>query len=119
MKSSFSISGRPARQGAQVCRPSVLSSTIPAPGAQAVRCYASNIPPPYVFPPPKKISSTKLVLKADQHEAAFQTAMGAWQLHFSQQCLYTLILLGVPDIIGSQTLSVKEVGGWVMPAILW
>ena len=60
-------------------------------------------------PPPLKPAAEKAILTPKEMEAAIPAVFALSRAHFTAQCLYTVVVLGVPDVIGSGTLSVAEI----------
>ena len=60
-------------------------------------------------PSPLKPAAEKALLTPKEMETAIPALMALSQAHFTSQCLYTVVVLGVPDVIGSGTLSVAEI----------
>ena len=59
--------------------------------------------------PPIKPAGEKALLSAEELEAALPAVLGLGSAHFFSQCLYTVVTLGVPDVIGAGTLSFQEI----------
>ena len=62
-------------------------------------------------PPPIKLASEKALLSGEELEAAIPAVLSLGSAHFFSQCLYTVVSLGVPDVIGAGTLSFREIVG--------
>ena len=60
-------------------------------------------------PSPLKPAAEKALLTPTEMETAIPALMALSRAHFTSQCLYTVVVLGVPDVIGSGTLSVSEI----------
>ena len=60
-------------------------------------------------PPPVKPATEKALLTPEEMKAAIPAIFGLGRAHFTSQCLYTVVALGVPDVIGKKTLSVAEI----------
>ena len=66
-------------------------------------------PKTVVCPPPLKPATEKALLTPEELEAAIPAVLDLGRAHFTSQCLYTVVALGVPDVIGAGTLSVAEI----------
>jgi len=60
-------------------------------------------------PPPLKPAAEKGLLTPEELEAAIPAVLDLGRAHFTSQCLYTVVALGVPDVIGTRTLSIAEI----------
>ena len=60
-------------------------------------------------PSPLKPAAEKALLTPEELEAAIPAVLDLGRAHFTSQCLYTVVVLGVPDVIGAGTLSVAEI----------
>jgi len=60
-------------------------------------------------PPPLKPAAEKALLTPEELETAIPAVLHLARAHFTSQCLYTVVVLGVPDVIGARTLSVAEI----------
>eukprot|EP00438_Fugacium_kawagutii_P036827 Skav228627 [mRNA] locus=scaffold2037:537361:538500:+ [translate_table: standard] len=56
-------------------------------------------------------AAKKKVLKPEEIHTAASSLFSQGQAHFVGQCLYSITTLGVADVIGDETLSVKEICG--------
>ena len=70
---------------------------------------SSNFDRPPHPDPPIRPAVEKALLRGEELEAALPAALGLASEHFFSQCLYTVVSLGVPDVIGAGTLSFREI----------
>uniref|UniRef100_A0A7S2E897 O-methyltransferase C-terminal domain-containing protein n=1 Tax=Trieres chinensis TaxID=1514140 RepID=A0A7S2E897_TRICV len=61
------------------------------------------------LPTPSRPSSQKAVLPADQIGPAKERMFSLLHSHFVANCLYTVVNLGVPDVLGGETLTVRQI----------
>lgn len=59
--------------------------------------------------PTRMAGSNPLVLKPEQIEPAIPAVLGIGQAHFVSQALYSVVKLGVPDIIGADALTAEAI----------
>ena len=60
-------------------------------------------------PKPLKSAAEKALLTPEELEAAIPAVLDLGRAHFTSQCLYTVVALGVPDVIGAGALSVAKI----------
>ena len=75
----------------------------------ALACIMASSNQTVTCPPPLKPAAEKAILTPKEMEAAIPAVFALSRAHFTSQCLYTVVVLGVPDVIGSRTLSVAEI----------
>jgi len=62
-------------------------------------------------------TSNPKVLSPEQIPGAIPAILGIGQAHFTSQCIYSIVKLGVPDIIGDGKLSVQQIGAQLPEAV--
>mmetsp|Transcript_14564 Transcript_14564/g.42674 ORF Transcript_14564/g.42674 Transcript_14564/m.42674 type:complete len:226 (-) Transcript_14564:811-1488(-) len=63
------------------------------------------------LPPPAVPSSRKAILPPGEIGPARKLIFALLHEHLAAQCLYTVVNLGVPDVLGDETLTVREIVG--------
>jgi len=59
----------------------------------------------------KSSDAEPMLLSGDQLPLAIPTILAIGQAHFTSQCIYTIVKLGIPDIIGNGKRTVEEMSG--------